>query len=91
MLELLLVVKLLFGNSCRFGSRVEAGQWGASGGAGLPGGSFEVIGARGGCECCNLMAIRVDFEGWSSLGLGMVFNSFLAVLGGCGWDVSELI
>lgn len=47
MLELLLVVKLLFGNSCHFGSRVEAGQWGASGGAGLPGGSFEVIGARG--------------------------------------------
>lgn len=54
-------------------------------------GSFEVIGARGGCECCNLMAIRVDFEGWSSLGLGMVFDSFLAVLGGCRWDVSELI
>lgn len=85
MLELLLVVKLLFGNSCRFGSRVEAGQWGASGGAGLPGGSFEVIGARGGCECCNLMAIRVDLRVgflWGWVWFLIVSLLFWGVVGG---------
>lgn len=59
---------------------VGAGQWGALGGAGS-GGSFEVIGGGRLWVLQPQGKIMMNFEGWICLGLSMILNKLLGILG----------